>query len=406
MKNQRAGYLERPRVVHVYKDVYPPIEGGIERTIFNVAQLTKEWFEPVVITASRSGRGCERFIDDDVRVIEIPSAGRLFSTPLAPGFRKAMEEVDADLFHFHLPHPPGEISYLLSKTKVPAVATYHSDIVKQKKILKFYRPFLHRFLRSMEVIMPTSQRYLETSRILSSHRDRCKIVPLGLPLDDYEADNEILEQANEYREGWGNFVFFIGVLRYYKGLHNLILAMKELPDTHLVIAGDGPEAIKLNALAMKHDLENRIHFLGAVDHTTAVALFHAASIFCLPANQRSEAYGLCQIEAMACGLPVISTNLPTGVPDVNRHDESGFIVEPNNVPDLVDAITRLLEDEDLRKTLGENARKRALKLYGAEKMAESIIEIYNEVLEAQHEESNFDSSSYDSLPEEDNEDED
>ncbi len=384
--------MNRPRVVHVYKDVYPPVEGGIERTIFNLVRLTQGEFDPAVITASRTGRSSIRRIAGGVEVIEVGSLGRVLSTPIAPGFVSALKKSRADLFHFHFPHPTGELAYLLSGLRTPAVVTYHSDVVRQKGTLALYRPFLHRFLRRMSVIMPTSQKYLDTSEILALHRDRCRVVPLGIPVEDYRPTPETEKLNAECRARWGNFVFFIGVLRYYKGLDVLIEAMRDLPGVNLVIAGEGPERKNLEWRMMNSESRNSdvksqisnpkslIHFLGRVDHPTAVALFYAAKVFCLPATQRSEAFGLCQIEAMACGLPVVSTDLPTGVPEVNRHGETGLIVPPGDPKTLADALKKVLSDTELRAKLSAQARRRAAELYTAERMASKVSEIYREIL--------------------------
>ena len=370
----------RPRVVHVYKDVYPFVEGGIERTIYHMARLTREEFEPMIVTASSTRHSSVRKIEGDIDVIEVASYGRLLSSPIAPGFVGALRRSKADLFHFHLPHPTGEVAFLLSRLKTPAVATYHSDIVRQRRAGALYGPVQRRFLRRMKIIMPTSQRYLETSKTLEPFADRCRVVPLGLPLEDYEQGEETRTQSELYRRQWGKFVLFIGVLRPYKGLTYLLSAMAELSDTHLVIAGEGKESEELKRQAARSGLTGRVHFLGRVDHPTAVALFGGASVFCLPAHQRSEAFGLCQIEAMACGLPVVSTDLPTGVPEVNRDGVTGLIVPPADAAALAGAIRRILAEKDFAKDLGAGGRKRAAQLYSAGRMADNIISVYRKAL--------------------------
>jgi rhamnosyl/mannosyltransferase len=231
----------------------------------------------------------------------------------------------------------------------------------------------------MSVIMPTSRRYLETSELLAPHRDRCRVVPLGLPLEDYAPTDQTLRLTSEYRERWGEYVFFIGVLRYYKGLNVLIEAMRRLPGRRLIIAGAGPEEKALRAQAA--ELADRVQFVGAVDHPTAVGLFRAASVFCLPATERSEAFGLCQIEAMACGLPVVSTNLPTGVPEINRHEETGLIVPPNDPTALASALERLFGDAPLRNRFADAARRRAFEHYTAARMADQVRAAYRSVLD-------------------------
>lgn len=371
---------QRPRIVHVYKDVYPPVEGGIERIIFHLTRLTAGEFEPHVLVASRSWRGGEREIAPGVRVTEVPSAGRALSTPLAPGFVTALRRSRADLFHFHIPHPTGEVAYLLSGLSTPAVATYHSDVVRQRLAMTLYNPLFQSFLRRLHVIMPTSRRYLETSTQLAPHRGRCRVVPLGYPVEDYAPTPPIRERAARLRAQYGEYLLFLGCLRAYKGIPYLLEAARQLPGVRVLIAGEGAQGEALRQMARELGLAERVHFLGRVSQDEALALFHGAAIFVLPAHQRSEAFGLCQIEAMACGLPVISTDLPTGVPEVNAHGVSGLIVPPADPLALAKAIAELLKDPDRRRALGEGGYRRARELYRAELMAERVAEIYREAL--------------------------
>ncbi len=374
--------MARPRVLHVYKDVFPPIQGGIERTIYHLGRLTAGAYEPVVLVAARGLRGRRRVVAAGFEVVEVGSLGRWLSTPVAPGFLPAMKRLRPDLLHFHAPHPTGEIAYVASGLKIPAVVTYHSDIVRQRQAVKFYGPLLKAFLRRARVIMPTSERYLSTSPYLAPVADRCRVVPLGIPLEDYELDEARGGLAEEFRRRWGRFILFLGVLRYYKGLPVLLRAMEGLAEARLVVAGDGPEGPALRRLAGELGLDERVAFLGSVDQATAVALLHAASVFCLPATERAEAFGLCQIEAMACGLPVVSTDLPTGVPEVNRHGLTGLIVPPQDASALATALGRLLADPEQARRLGEAGRRRAGECYTARLMAERVAAIYDEVLAA------------------------
>lgn len=371
----------RARVIHVYKDVFPPVEGGIERVINLLARLTPaEEFEVGVIVASRSRRGARRELVPGVWVEEVPSLGRMLSTPLAPGFTAALRRSGADLFHFHIPHPTGEVAWLLSGLRAPAVATYHSDVVRQRWVMPLYRHFFEPFLRRLAVIMPTSQRYLDTSPWLAPHRERCRVVPLGYPLHDYDPTPAAAAGAEKFKRELGDFVLFLGCLRAYKGLPFLLEALRALPGVRAVIAGDGPMATPLREMARDFGLAGRVHFLGRVSPQEAVSLLHAAAVFVLPSHLRSEAFGLCQIEAMACGTPVVSTNLPTGVPEVNRDGESGLIVPPADAEALAEAIRRLLGDPALRARLGEGGRRRAFEHYRAEKMAAAVAEVYRAAL--------------------------
>lgn len=398
LRQNRRMSAVRPRVLHVYKDVFPPVQGGVERVINTLADLTRDEFEPaILIAAGPERRGSRGVMLGEVPITRVASLGRALSTPLAPGFVGELRRARADLLHFHFPHPTGEVAYLLSRSRVPAVVTYHSDVVRQKRALALYRPALRRFLDRMTLIMPTSARYMETSEALAPHRAKCRVVPLGLPLADYNPTPRARELAADYRARFGEFVFFIGRLRYYKGLRYLIeaMAMPPVPEAggargaapsgvpanvSLVIAGDGGERAALEEQARAAGLAGRVHFLGDVDHDEAVALFHAAALFCLPACERSEAFGLCQVEALACGLPIVSTDLPTAVPEVNRHGVTGLVVPPRDAPALARALGELLADPARRDLMSAQARARAAAEYAAEKMADRVKAVYHECL--------------------------
>jgi rhamnosyl/mannosyltransferase len=232
----------------------------------------------------------------------------------------------------------------------------------------------------MHTIMPTSRRYLETSPWLAPVRDRCRVVPLGLPLEEYAATPAIEQRAAQLLAEHGDFVLFLGCLRAYKGIPFLIEAMKAIPGSRLLIAGEGAMGDELRRSAREAGLADRVLFLGRVDQSEAVALLHAAAVVALPSHQRSEAFGLVQIEAMACGAPVVSTDLPTGVPEVNADGATGLVVPPADPAALAAALRRILGDAELRRRMGEAGRERAQKLYRAERMAEDVSEVYRQAL--------------------------
>ena len=370
----------RPLIVHVYKDVFPPVEGGIERIIHHLAIALADKFRIKIIVAARDGAGSTRHLESGAEVVEVACGRRLFSTPLAPGFLPALRASGANLFHFHTPHPTGELAYLLSGLRTPAVLTYHSDVVRQRAIMLAYGPLFRQFLRRMHTIMPTSQRYLDSSPWLAPVRERCHVVPLGYPLEDYRATEPINTRVDSLRGAHGDFVLFLGCLRRYKGLPYLVDAMRNVPGRRLLIAGAGPMRAELEARIAQCALADRVQLLGRVDAQEAVALLHAAAVFALPSHQRSEAFGLCQIEAMACGLPIVSCDLPTGVPEVNRHGETGLIVPPADPEALAAALRRLLDNPAERGAMGEAGRKRAQERYTIDKMADAVSEVYRAAL--------------------------
>jgi rhamnosyl/mannosyltransferase len=381
----------RPTVLHVYKDFYPPVLGGIEKCIHWMCDATREVFDPRVLVAARATRTTDT-VEDGIRVVRVGCWGRVLSAPIAPGFGAWLRRLDADILHFHMPNPTGELAWLASRRRLRGrlVVTYHSDIVRQRLTGLLYGPLQQRFLRGARVIMPTSEAYLHTSATLAPHHARCRVVPLGVPLAGLaESDGSRIFGAEIRRRAAGRVaVVFLGLLRYYKGLPFLIEAMRVLPESVcLFIGGDAPagraeERAELERQVAEAGLGDRVTFLGALNDAEAVGLRRAGDIFCLPSHLRGEAFGLTQIEAMACGLPVVSTDLP-GVSEVNRAGETGLVAPPGDARALAEALGTLSRDETLRRQLGEAARRHAEEVYSAEAMGRRLIAVYEECLKSE-----------------------
>ncbi len=382
--------MSKPSVLHVYKDYYPPILGGIEKCINWLCREMRGDFNTRVLVASRS----RRFSDHDediqgVRVVQAGCWGRFLSSPIAPRYVHWLRRLDSDILHFHMPNPTAELAYLLARPpRGRVVVTYHSDIVRQRLTGALYRPLQRRFLEQVRVIMPTSRAYLNSSATLAEHRARCRVVPLGVRLDELDETDASRAFSSEIRQQAAGrcALVFIGLLRYYKGLPFLLRALAHLPahSSCLFLAGTPPQGREherrlLERMVGELGLGNRVFFLGALTDAQAVGLRRAGDIFCLPSHLRSEAFGLTQVEAMACGLPVVSTRLP-GVADVNRDGETGRVAEPGDVESLCQSLVVLIENPDLRKQMGLAAEARARRYFSIERMARMVAQIYDDVL--------------------------
>jgi glycosyltransferase involved in cell wall biosynthesis len=376
-----------PHVIHVYKDFWPPVLGGIERCIHWMAAETvkHDGWEVTVLVNSRTRESREREVDG-IRIIEVGEWGRALSAPLSPGFPLAMRKLKADIWHFHIPNPTGDVSWLLARPKGAVVATWHSDVVRQKWAMFAYAPLLRAFLRHCRVIMPTSPRLIDSSEFLRERRRRCHAVPLGMPLGGFERTPERLSRARAIRRDFKGMplVCFVGKLRYYKGLQFLVSALRVLPGVQALIIGEGPEGEKLKRLAAELDVADRTHFLGELPDEDVVHHLLASDVFVLPSHLPSEAFGLSQVEAMACGIPVVSTDLPTGVPYVNQHGETGLIVPPGDDLALAGAIDDLLTDTTRRLRMGEAALRRAHAEFSAEVMGRRLQRVYKKVAQQRH----------------------
>jgi len=374
------------RVTMVNK-YYPPHLGGIEYHVRYLAEALVS-FDHAQVRAIVANEGTEtvREFVDGVDVLRLGRAFAYSSTPVAYGMPAAIRleatrPDPADLLHLHFPYPWGEVSWIRADAGLPTVLTYHSDIVRQKAALAVYSPLLRRFLSKVDLIISGSPNLVEHSEFLQPFAGKCRVVPFGYDLTRYEATPDTLARAAKLREGHTRpIVLFVGRLVYYKGVDVLVRAMTDV-DADLVVIGSGPLEGTMREIAVAGGIADRITFMPPVPDEELVAWYHAADVFCLPSVERSEAFGAVQVEAHACGTPVVSTNLPTGVPFVNEDGVTGLVVPPGDAPALGGALRRLIDDPDLRAKLGAQARDRARTMFTLEAMTSGVMDVYREALE-------------------------
>lgn len=363
-------------ILHIYKDYYPVI-GGIENTVKWLAEAQAAGHHVSVLVAGPDYHAATEEING-VTVYKIPRFGTAASTPLTPTLPLALWRHQPDIAHIHSPYPPGEFfNALLGRAKY-TVITYHSDVVKQKNLLRFYGPFLKRVLQRADLIMPTSANYIDTSPFLRPHKAKCRVVPLGIDPARFNQPPLSLAQTLKGRLGQP-LLLFVGRLRYYKGLDTLLAAMVHVSGGTLAVVGSGPLETDLKAQARQLQLGERVYFAGNVSNEDLPAWFQAADLFVLPSNSRAEAFGLVLLEAMAAGLPLISTELGTGTSFINQHHQTGLVVPPQNPVALAQAINALLQNESLRRQYGQAALERVRAEFTLDKMVERVMQVYQEL---------------------------
>ncbi|MBO9360916.1 MAG: glycosyltransferase [Thermoflexus sp.] len=374
------------RVIHLYKD-YFPILGGIENHIRFLAEAqARSGLEVIVLVTSPTGR-TQEIGEGNLRVLKAGRWLTVSSTPLSPVFFLHAQRLlpRCDLVHLHHPYPPAELAYLLIGAGIPAIMTYHSDIVRQRLGGRLYRPLLYRVLSQVTRILVTSPVYLETSPHLQAFREKCRVVPLGIDLARFLSAPPDATWA--LRASWCAtpqypHVLFVGRLRYYKGIETLLHALRRLPDVHATIVGTGPMERRWRALTQDLGLSHRVHFLGDIPDAQLPLLYHAADLFVLPASARAEAFGTVLLEAMAAGLPVITTDIGTGTRWVVG--EAGWVVPPRDPEALATAIGEILGDPVTARARGVQGRERVRAHFTLEKMVENVMAVYQEVLHQAH----------------------
>jgi rhamnosyl/mannosyltransferase len=284
----------------------------------------------------------------------------------------------ADIIHLHLPNPTAVLAYLASGHRGRLVVTYHSDTVRQKFLGALFEPCLHAALRRSSAIIATSAAYQRTSSVLARYHSRCHVIPYGIALDQFERGDSAA--VARLRQQYGDrLIISVGRLVYYKGFECLIQAMSRVQGKLLII-GDGPLRSKLENLATSLGLADRIVFLGEIQNGNVVPYYHAADVFALASVARSEAFGIVQIEAMAAGIPVVNTQLDSGVPFVSLHEQTGLTVPPANPDALAIAINRLLDNPEWRRSLGVAARLRARRQFSLAAMTASTLALYKTIM--------------------------
>jgi rhamnosyl/mannosyltransferase len=257
------------------------------------------------------------------------------------------------------------------------VVTYHSDIVRYKTLLQLYRPLMHRFLDSVDAIVATSPNYLQTSSVLAGYKDKTQVIPIGLDKDNYPPPSAT--SMEEWRKRIGpRFFLFVGVIRYYKGLHILLDAARGT-DYPIVIVGAGPIEQELKRHAQEQGLGNVI-FLGMVSDEDKAALLKLSYAIVFPSHLRSEAFGISLLEGAMYGKPMISSEIGTGTSYINNHGETGLVVPPSDPDAFRRAMQQLWDNPELVQAMGARAQARYQKLFTARLMGENYARLYRDVL--------------------------
>jgi len=374
----RTGESARLRVLHVGK-FYPPHMGGIETHLQALCGELQKSLDLRVVVANDGGESVAERLDG-VDVLRVPTWATLASTPLCPALTGEIRRSAADILHLHLPNPMAVMAYLASGFSGPLVLSYHSDTVRQKVLGALFSPFLELALRRSSAVIAASVAYQNSSPVLARYLDRCHVIPYGIPLDRFEQADPIAVQKLRLQNGQ-RLVVSVGRLVYYKGFEYLIRAMARV-DGKLLIVGTGPLRQTLQELARSLNVAEKVVFLGQISDQELIACYHAADVFALASTARSEAFGLVQVEAMAAGLPVVNTKLDSGVPFVSLHEQTGLTVPPCDSEALAVAINRLLNNPDLRRSLGEAARQRARQEFSLDVMTSRTLGVYETVVKS------------------------
>lgn len=370
------------QVLHVSK-YYPPTFGGLEKVVYDIVEgLAQRNMRADVLCAAAGGAPSCVDLGSGYTITRKREYAKIAATPIAPSLLSHFSSTcnQYDIIHIHLPNPLANLAVMLGRTRAKVVLHWHSDIIKQKHLLKLYRPMQNWLLRRADSIIVTSPNYLEGSEQLEGFKHKAVVIPIGIDASELTPQPDLVGKIRREYQG-RTIVFALGRLTRYKGFEYLIEAARSLQDCVVLLGGKGEEQARLEGLIERYGVRDHVRMLGGIPHTELASYYAAADIFCLPSYTKNEAFGVVQLEAMTFGKPVVSTNIAgSGVPWVNAHEVSGLICPPSSVSALAAAIQRLADDPELRQRLGAQAYQRAHTLFSVNQMVESTHALYTQLL--------------------------
>jgi glycosyltransferase involved in cell wall biosynthesis len=358
--------MSRLKVLHAAK-FYPPVRGGMETVVGDLCNGTAEEWDVRVVAANDRPRTVEERCGD-VEVVRAASLGSANSVPLCPSLAMHLWRKPADCVVLHEPNPIAGSALFLHTPGPRLVVWHHSDLLRPWWAPYSYGLVQRALYHRAECVIVSSPNLAASSSLVKWAR-RVVVIPFGIQIDRYRRlDGRQRAIVSALRAATaGPRVLFVGRFVYYKGVDGLLDAMARCSGT-LLLVGEGPLEPQLRHRAIALGIQDRVVFAGRVSDEDLPAYYHASDVFVLPSIARTETFGVVQVEAMAAGLPVVSTNLPTGVPWVNQDGVSGLVVPPGDPGRLADAIGCLLATPELRERLGRNASARASDLFARDRM--------------------------------------
>jgi len=359
-----------------------PLKGGVEMVMYALAKgLSMREIDCDALFANGNGHPEKIQLNDHCYLYQSKTLREVKATMISPAMIGMLRKMchSYDIIHIHHPDPMAALALFLSGYKGKVVLHWHSDIIRQHQLLKFYRPLQSWLLRRADKIVGTSPVYIQKSPELRNVQNKTTYIPIGIP--EPKVNEAETEQIKAQYPG-KRIVFSLGRLVSYKGFEYLIEAAEQLGDDYIVlIGGKGNQDIYLRNLVAMKGLQERVKMLGYIPDNQIDAYYDACALFCLSSIDKREAFAIVQVQALAHGKPIVSVDIPeSGVPWVNQHGVTGINVPPCDSKAIVRAIREVCADNVQYQRYGVNARKRYETLFQEEKMIDACEVLYKELL--------------------------
>ncbi len=371
------------KVLHLSK-YYKPFSGGIEQVVADLCEGGNSKNIRSDVLAISHEKKNKTYTINGVNVYSLKSNFKYASTDFSIGYISKLRNIiqEYDIIHVHLPNPLANLALFLANSKnTKIIIHWHSDIVKQKKLKFFYKPLQTWLLKKACSIITTTPIYGDYSEDLFDYKDKITAIPIGINPYNYSINTETI---SEIKEKYVNkkIIFSLGRLVYYKGFEYLVEACAKLPDNYVVLlGGNGEEKFKLIKKIEQLNLQDKFVLLGFVEDSDLPSYFAACDAFCLPSIEKSEAFGVVQLESFLFNKPVVSCNIPgSGVSWVNQNNISGITVEPKNSDKLASALILATQET----TVFPNLKKYFNENFSADVMVSRTIRLYNKLNKSNH----------------------
>jgi glycosyltransferase involved in cell wall biosynthesis len=334
---------------------YPPFSGGIEAYTKDVSEALALENDVTVYCFNHKG-GTVRETIGGVKVVRFRTLMTLRRQPISIGMMFYILRFKCDILHMNAPNFIAAFALFIRMLFRPGdrlVVTHHTDVYGRWVLRRIGLIFYKFICRRAEYVIVTSAKNVQYSRDLPRDLNAI-VIPLGI--DATEAGSAHLPPT-KFRQENAFVVGFLGRLVRYKGVGVFIRAISEIPDARAIIAGEGPYRKQAEELAAALDLTDRVIFLGDVRGEAKEDFYRAIDVFAFPSTEVTETFGITQMEAMIRGIPVVASDLPTGVTDVAIDGETALLAKPNDVASLASGIARVRDDNALRDRIVAGARE-------------------------------------------------
>jgi rhamnosyl/mannosyltransferase len=364
---------------------YPPTPGGVEEVFRVQCQMLGSSFSVTALVHS-SDSISRHDVDGEVEVIRAATYGYIKSQPISPSLALPLIFRKFRIVHLHWPNVLGCILLLVFQRKARLIVSHHSEIMGFGLLGVVSTWFYRLLLRKADAVIVLSKKNLEAAPSLEGFRGRIAAIPTCVDEAAFHATESILHHARVLRQSHAKdrvVVSAVGRLVPYKGIDVLLEAVAAVPDIVCFIAGDGPERLRLERRARELGLDGRCIFFGSVDKKMVHTILRATDIFVLPSVSSGETFGVCQVEAQVCEVPVIASDIPTGVTEVTLAGRTGICVPPRDKDALATAISKLASNKRLRQAYGRAGRAHAARHFSFSEVQGLLLRLYRDVLQAE-----------------------